>query len=196
MPRELLRGVKSLYACEKIHTHYILDVSPKTKAAPWLDIWKNLKSKKIEWVASLRQRGCILISGRGITFSIHHTHTHTHTEAHFTPHLLTFSWAPSPLSVQWQYTWLRHSQLLCVCRSCIIACRGLLAHGVGVPAMNRAPASKHKTWAEYTRRHLLSYFFAKHMLNHPWHAPPMPAGASRVQPLSPQVRPLQLWFLG
>lgn len=27
------------------------------------------------------------------------------------------------------------------------------------------------------------------MLNHPWHAPPQPAGASRVQPLSPQVCP-------
>lgn len=31
------------------------------------------------------------------------------------------------------------------------------------------------------------------MLNHPWQAPPHPAGASRVQPLSLQFRPLLLW---
>ncbi len=28
------------------------------------------------------------------------------------------------------------------------------------------------TWAEYTRKHLFSHFYTKHMLNHPWHAPP------------------------
>lgn len=51
--------------------------------------------------------------------------------------------------------------------------------------------------SRYTKKHLFTHFYQeKHMLSHPWHASPQPACASRVQPLTPRVRPLQLWLLG
>lgn len=68
----------------------------------------------------------------------------------------------------------------------------LLAHGVVWDAC-LSRVSKHNMRYRMCCSH--NFFTLKHMLNHR-HASHHAFSVSRVQPLSPRVRPLQLWLLG
>lgn len=99
----------------------------------------------------------------------------------------------SPLlpACPWQCTLFKHSLLHCIFGCGKHACSNLPTRGAGVSVMRRC-RTQHKHEQITLENIRFSHFIAKHMLNHPRQAPPHPAGASRVQPLSLQVRPLQL----